>query len=176
MTKSEILPKGWADEKVLDKAQKEITSSISFGNVRNPLNLFAATVISKAPCSFKAEMASLKSDSWATAIKNEFPSLAKHGVFKEIKLHDGIWFLDTMQVFHEKTDSLGNVIEEESLLCVRGFLQVEELNFKETFSPKGRLTNFPFLLGYCANHDLDLHKMDVKKSFLHGGLTKLIHI
>ncbi|MBW0529119.1 hypothetical protein O181_068834 [Austropuccinia psidii MF-1] len=74
ITKSETPPKGWVYERVLDKAPKDITSGISndnivtSGRVRNPPNRFAAAVISKAPCSFKEEMASPKSNSWAAAI------------------------------------------------------------------------------------------------------------
>ncbi|MBW0477421.1 hypothetical protein O181_017136 [Austropuccinia psidii MF-1] len=150
--KSTTLPKGWVCEKVLEKAPKDITSGItndniiSSGCVRSPSNCFAAAVISKAPCSFKEAMASLKSNSFAFAIQNEFSSLEKHVVFEEVEFHNGLQLLDNMWVFHEKMDSLGNVTGEKSHLCVRGFLQVEDLDFHETFAPTGRHSTLQFLL------------------------------
>ncbi|MBW0463409.1 hypothetical protein O181_003124 [Austropuccinia psidii MF-1] len=84
--------------------------------------------------------------------------------------------LDTTWVFCEKTDAQGNLIKEKARLCVRGFLQVENIDFHETFSPTGRLANLRFLLGYCASHDLDIQQMDVKTAFLHGDLDEEIYI
>ncbi|MBW0538526.1 hypothetical protein O181_078241 [Austropuccinia psidii MF-1] len=50
--------------------------------------------------------------------------------------------------------------------------EVEGLDFHDTFAPIGCLATLCFLLGYCAEKDLDLHQMDVKTAFLHGDLDK----
>ncbi|MBW0563835.1 hypothetical protein O181_103550 [Austropuccinia psidii MF-1] len=105
-----------------------------------------------------------------STIQNEFSSLERHGVLEEVKIRKVLWLLDITWVFREKTDSLRNVIEEKAQLCVQGFRQIEDLDFQETFAPTGKLSTLRFLLGYCANHDLDLNQMDVKTAFLHWDL------
>ncbi|MBW0533586.1 hypothetical protein O181_073301 [Austropuccinia psidii MF-1] len=176
------LPKGWTYNVVPVEAPQNVDSSISSSNIltggrlRRPPSRFAGAVINKAPVSFKEAMASTNSDAWLVAVQNEFSSLEHHGVLEEVVFRDGLRLLDTTWVFREKTDSLGNVIERKARLCVCGFLQVEDLDFHKTFSPTGRLSTLCFLLGYCADHDFDLHQMDVKTAFLHGNLDKSLFI
>ncbi|MBW0500487.1 hypothetical protein O181_040202 [Austropuccinia psidii MF-1] len=179
---NDSLPKGWTYDIVPIEAPQNIDSSVSSSNIltsdrlRRPPNCFSGAVINKAPVSFKEAMASSKSNQWLVAIQNKFSSLERHGVLEEVELRKGLRLLDTTWVFREKTDSLGNVIERKACPCVRGFLQVENLDFHETFAPTGRLSTLRFLLGYCADHDFDLHQMDVKTAFLHGDLDKDLFI
>ncbi|MBW0555708.1 hypothetical protein O181_095423 [Austropuccinia psidii MF-1] len=175
---NDALPKGWTYDFVPIEAPQNIDSSVSSSNIltsgqlRRPPSRFAGAVINKVPVSFKEAMASSKDNEWLVAVQNEFSSLERHGVLEEVDLQKGLRLLDTTWVFREKTDSLGNIIEQKSCLCVQGFLQVENLDFHETFAPTGRLSTLRFLLGYCANHNFDLHQMDVKTAFLHGDLDK----
>ncbi|MBW0505317.1 hypothetical protein O181_045032 [Austropuccinia psidii MF-1] len=79
-------------------------------------------------------------------------------------------------MFCKKTDAEGNVTEEKAQLCVRGFRQIKDVDFHETFAPMGCLATLRFLLGYCASNSFDIQQMDVKTAFLHGDLDKDIFI
>ncbi|MBW0524306.1 hypothetical protein O181_064021 [Austropuccinia psidii MF-1] len=176
------LPKGWVYDDVPCKAPQDISGAVSPENiikegcVRRPPACFVGAILNEAPRNFSKAMASLKSTNWLTAIGKEFESLEQHQVIEEVSLTSDMRLLDTTWVFREKTDAQGNLIEEKSRLCVRGFLQVENIDFHETFALTGRLATLRFLLGYCASHDLDIQQMDVKKAFLHGDLDEKIYI
>ncbi|MBW0465834.1 hypothetical protein O181_005549 [Austropuccinia psidii MF-1] len=121
-------------------------------------------------------MASPKADAWMFAIQKEFASLERYGVLKEVTQTNDLRLLSTTWVFREKTNAHGNLLEEKAQLYIRGFLQVEGLDFHDPFAATGRLATLCFLLGYCAEKDLDLHQMNVKTAFLHGDLNEVIHI
>ncbi|MBW0493753.1 hypothetical protein O181_033468 [Austropuccinia psidii MF-1] len=176
------LPKDLVYDKVPFKAPQDVSGEvppeniIKEGRVRRPLARFEGAVLNEVPRSFSDAMASSKATNWLAAIGKEFESLEPHQVIEEVALTSTMTLLHTKWVFWEKTDSQGNFIEEKARLCVRGFLQVENIDFHETFSPTGRLATLQFLLGYCASHDLEIQKMDVKMALLHGDLDETIYI
>ncbi|MBW0478818.1 hypothetical protein O181_018533 [Austropuccinia psidii MF-1] len=172
------LPKGWTYKPVAETAPKDVTGVVSMEHVvsgkrsRQPPNGFAGVVVGMVPCSFGEAMASLKSNAWLNAIAREFASLEQHQVVKEVRRGKNQWLLDTTWFFRKKTNTEGKVTEEKEHLCVKGFRQIEDVDFHETFSPTGWLATLRFLLGYCASNKFDIQQMDVKTAFLHGDLEK----
>ncbi|MBW0572222.1 hypothetical protein O181_111937 [Austropuccinia psidii MF-1] len=177
-----VFPKGWEYDLVAETAPEDITSVVSTKNIvsgkrtQQPPPRFAGEVVNPVPRSFVEAMASSKSGAWLNAMAKEFASLEQHQVIKEVWLEKGQRLLDTTWVFHEKTDAEGNVTEENARLCVRGFCQIEDVDFHETFAPTGCLATLRFLLGYCASNNFDVQQMDVKTAFLHGDLEEDIFI
>ncbi|MBW0543438.1 hypothetical protein O181_083153 [Austropuccinia psidii MF-1] len=174
------LPKGWVYGKVQCKAPQEVSGEVSPGNIikedhfRRPPACFLGAVLNEVPRNFSNAMASSKATNWLAAIGKEFESLERHQFIEEVALTSAMRLLDTIWVFRQKTDAQGNLIKEKARPFVRGFLQVENIEFHETFAPTGRLETLWFLLGYCESHDLDIQQMDVKTEFLHGDLDKEI--
>ncbi|MBW0556077.1 hypothetical protein O181_095792 [Austropuccinia psidii MF-1] len=172
------LPKGWTYKLVAETAPKDVTSVISMEHIvsgkrsRQPPNRFAGAVVGMVPCSFREAMASSKSNACLNAIAREFASLEQHQVVKEVRQGKNQWLLGTTWVFREKTNTEGNVTEEKVRLCVKGFHQIEDVDFHEKFAPTGWLATLRFLLGYCASNDYDIQQMDVKTAFLHDDLDK----
>ncbi|MBW0461308.1 hypothetical protein O181_001023 [Austropuccinia psidii MF-1] len=143
---NDSLPKGWTCNIVPIEAPQNIDSSVLSSNI------LTSGRLRRPPSRF------------AGAVINKAPVSFKEAM------------ASSKSDEREKTNSLGNVIERKACLCVRGFHQVENLDFHETFAPTGRLSTLLFLLGYCANHDFDLHQMDVKTAFLHGDLDENLFI
>ncbi|MBW0500923.1 hypothetical protein O181_040638 [Austropuccinia psidii MF-1] len=176
------LPKGWKYNLVAEAAPEDITSVISTKHIipgkrtRQPPPQFAGAVINTVPRSFVEAMASSKSNSWLNAVAKEFASLEQHQVIKEVWLEKDQRLLDKTWVFREKTNSEGNFTEEKAQIYVRGFCQIEDVDFHETFAPTGHLATLRFLLGYCASNEFDIQQMDAKTAFLHGDLDKDIFI
>ena len=61
-------------------------------------------------------------------------------------------------------------------LVVKGYVQKEDIDFNEIFSPVVRLTTVRIVLAMCATFDLHLEQLDVKTAFLHRELEEEIYM
>ena len=60
----------------------------------------------------------------------------------------------TKWVFRNKQDEHGVVVRNKAKLVVKGFAQVEGLDFDETFAPVARLDAIRILLAYASHHNM----------------------
>ena len=51
-------------------------------------------------------------------------------------------------------------------MVAQGYIQVEGLDFGETYAPVARLEAIRILLAYACAHNIKLYQMDVKSAFL----------
>ena len=58
----------------------------------------------------------------------------------------------------------------------RGFSQKEGIYYEETFSPVVRHTSIKTIMALSSMMKLDLHKMDVKTTFLNGVIEEEVYI
>jgi hypothetical protein len=63
----------------------------------------------------------------------------------------------TKWVFHNKQDKFGVVTRNKARVVVKGYSQVEDLDFEETFAPVDRLEAIYILLVYATHHDVKLY-------------------
>jgi hypothetical protein len=68
--------------------------------------------------------------------------------------------------------STGQVEKFKSRLVVKGYSQVEGVDFSDIFSPIAKLTSIRVLMSLDATFDLEIEQMDVKTMFLHGDLEE----
>ncbi|ONK80560.1 uncharacterized protein A4U43_C01F19190 [Asparagus officinalis] len=61
-------------------------------------------------------------------------------------------------------------------LVVKGYAQLEGVDYNEVFSPIVKYSSIQILLALVAQLDLDLVQMDVKTAFLHGDLDEEIYM
>jgi hypothetical protein len=54
----------------------------------------------------------------------------------------------------------------------KGYSQVEDLDFGETYAPVARLELIRILLAYATYHGFKLYQMDVKSAFLKGPIKE----
>jgi hypothetical protein len=59
---------------------------------------------------------------------------------------------------------------------VKGYSQVEGLDFDETFAPVARLESIRILLAYATHHDFKLYQMDVNSAFLNGPMKEEVYV
>ncbi|MBW0479896.1 hypothetical protein O181_019611 [Austropuccinia psidii MF-1] len=164
------LPKGWVMDLVPNKAPRHITSTINTGNIvsgtRRTINV---VVLSGGPPStYHQAMRHPKVALWKVVINEELASIEKNNVWRPVKHNKALNLLGSTWVFKEKENEDGIVVQHKARLCVQGFLQVEGLDFNETYTPTGRMNSLRFVLAYCANKNLELHQVDIKTAFLNG--------
>nr|GEX01761.1 hypothetical protein [Tanacetum cinerariifolium] len=68
------------------------------------------------------------------------------------------------------------VIQNKSLLVVRGYRQEEGINFEESFASVARMEAIKIFLAYVAHKSFFMFQMDVKTAFLHGSLKEDVYV
>jgi hypothetical protein len=61
-------------------------------------------------------------------------------------------------------------------LVARGFTQLVEIDYVETFSPIRKINSIYILLALVAHYDYDVHQFDVKTTFLNVILHEHIYM
>jgi hypothetical protein len=82
----------------------------------------------------------------------------------------------TKWMFCSKQDERGVVTRNKARLVVKGYSQVEGLNFEETFALVASLESIHILLAYVTHHDFKLYQIDVKNAFLNGPIKEKIYV
>jgi hypothetical protein len=58
----------------------------------------------------------------------------------------------------------------------KGYLQVEGLDFDETYAPVARIESIRILLACATYHGFMLYQMDVKSAFLNGPIKEEVYV
>ena len=61
-------------------------------------------------------------------------------------------------------------------VIARGFSQIPDIDFKDTFEPILEMVPLHVMLSLSASLNLELHHLDIEATFLHGELDEKIHI
>jgi hypothetical protein len=67
-------------------------------------------------------------------------------------------------------------VESKSRLVVKGYSWVEGIDFGEIFSPIAKLTSIRFIFSNVVGFDIEVEKIDMKTTFLHGDLKEQIYM
>jgi hypothetical protein len=73
------------------------------------------------------------------AVEVELNNMTRHEVWVVAPLTPGARELNTTWVLKQKFDADGEFLKYKARLCVRGFQQLEGLNYNKTFAPTGCL-------------------------------------
>ena len=84
--------------------------------------------------------------------------------------------LGSKWIFKRKMKPDGTIDKYKARLVVKGYRQKEGLNYFDTYSPVTRITSIRMLIALAAVHDIKIHQMDVKTTFLNGELEEEIYM
>jgi hypothetical protein len=76
-------------------------------------------------------------------------------------------------VFKVKRDLAGNYVKYKARLVVKGYAQVQGIDYDEVFTPVSRMETVRLLLALAAQGEWQVHHMDVKSAFLNGNLEEV---
>lgn len=77
-------------------------------------------------------------------------------------------FIGTKCIFKNKFNEYGIVVRNKARLVAKGYVQIEGINFEDTFAPVARLESIKILLSIACFLKFKLYQMDVKNTFLNG--------
>jgi Reverse transcriptase (RNA-dependent DNA polymerase) len=109
---------------------------------------------------------------WLEAMKSELQSMEDNQVWDLVDLPDRIKSIKNKWVFKRKTDMDGNLTVYKARLVVKGFTQVEGIDYDENFSPVAKFQSIRILLAIAIFYDYKIWQMDVKITFLNVGYGK----
>jgi len=84
--------------------------------------------------------------------------------------------IDSKWVFKIKHGPNGEIDKYKAHLVAKGYMQIEGLNYTDTFAPITKFTTIRSLLALAAQHNLEVHQVDVKAAFLNGELQEEIYL
>jgi hypothetical protein len=79
-------------------------------------------------------------------------------------------------IFKKKLKRDGTVDKYKARLVAKRFTQKKGEDYFDTYSPVARLITIHVLIALAASHDLLIHQMDVKTTFLNGELDEEIYM
>ena len=111
------------------------------------------------------------SDLWKNAMIEEIDSLDKKS-WDLVQLPAGRNIVGRKLSFKKKLNAEGIVHKYKYYLVEKGYSQVEGIYFGDIFSLVEKLTSIRFLLSIAISFDIEVEKMDVKTTFLHGDMEE----
>ncbi len=79
-------------------------------------------------------------------------------------------------VFCVKQGPDGTIQKYKARLVAQGFTQVKGINFNQTFAPVAKFSSLYTIFTLATEHDLEIHQMDVKATYLNADLNEEIYM
>ena len=80
--------------------------------------------------------------------------------------------IGTKWVFKNKFNQDGQMIRNKARLVCKGYAQVDEIDFEETYAPVARLEAIRMFLTLPCHKNFKVYQMDVKAAFFNGKLEE----
>ncbi|CDZ96158.1 gag-pol polyprotein [Phaffia rhodozyma] len=99
-------------------------------------------------------------------------SFGKHSVYTLVPRPANRNTVGCRAVLAEKKNTEGKVIRRKVRFVAQGFSQRPGVDFDETYAPVVKFATLRLLFAKAAEHDWDIHQMDVETAFLYGDLKE----
>jgi hypothetical protein len=118
----------------------------------------------------------LSDSSWVNVMHEELENFERTQVWILVDPPRDVNVIETKWVFKNKQGEDGEVVRNKARLVAQGYIQVECLNFGETFTPVTRFKVIRILLAFAAFKGFKLYQIDVKSIFLNGVIQEEVYI
>ena len=99
----------------------------------------------------------LQDESWVEAMHDELLQFQRNGVWILVPRPEGEHIISTKWIFRNKTDEEGNVIRNKARLVAQGYLQMEGVDYDETFASVARMESIRILLALACQLKFKLY-------------------
>ena len=117
------------------------------------------------PANYNEAMHSPVAEKWKAAMERELISLKENDTFtlvtppKDKNVVGGRW------VYSIKEGG-----EYKARYVAKGYSQIKDLDYHETYAPTTKMTTIRTLMQLCVQYDLIVHQMDVKSAYLNADI------
>ncbi|CAI7741895.1 unnamed protein product [Closterium sp. NIES-54] len=125
------------------------------------------------PRSYAEAITGPYSSQWQAAMNAEMASWKSTGTYVDEVPPPGANIVDGMWIFRVKRPP-GSPPAFKARYVARGFSQQHGVDYFQTFSPTPKMTTLRVLLHVAAQHDYELHSLDLSTAFLQGSLHEEI--
>ncbi|GKD75917.1 zinc finger, CCHC-type containing protein [Tanacetum coccineum] len=132
--------------------------------------------IEEDPRTYDEAMQSRDAAFWKEAIDDEIGSIMENNTWVLSDLPPGCKPLGCKWIFKRKMKVDGTIDKFKARLVIQGFRQKEGIDYFDTYAPVARITTIRLLLALAAIHNLVIHQMDVKTTFLNGDLDEEVYM
>ena len=127
------------------------------------------------PKTAKEALVSKQKGEWMRAMEEEMNALLANQTWELVPLPAGKKAIDSKWVFKLKR-SPDSPPRYKARLVIRGFMQMQGVDFMETFAPVVRAESIRILMSIIAHEDLEACQIDVKTAFLNAPLKDQIYM
>jgi len=128
------------------------------------------------PQSYQEAVNSKDKEAWKKAMGKEMNTLHDSNTWSIQPLPEdrtetkGIW------VYNLKQGKTPGETQHKARYVAKGFSQIQEVDYDETYSPTTRFTSIRLLLQKAANENMKIHQLDVKGAYLNALINKEIYL
>lgn len=130
------------------------------------------------PTTFEEAMSGSHANQWYAAVKDEWDSILGNQTFEvpaqsgvPVALPSDVKPISSKWVFKTKTNPNGS-IRYKARLVIRGYQQVEGIDYGETYAPVSKLSTFRLLIYLAAYYGWRIDHMDVVTAFLNPTIDR----
>ena len=138
--------------------------------------MFALITEYGEPSCYQEAVGDADSKIWKKAMEEELDSLAKNNTWDLVELPEGRSVVGCKWVFKLKRKVDGSIERYKVRLAIKGYSQVEGIDFHKIFSPVVKLVSILTVLALTSLINLELEQLYVKTTFLHGDLDEEIYM
>ncbi|GKC75252.1 zinc finger, CCHC-type containing protein [Tanacetum coccineum] len=113
---------------------------------------------------------------WKEEIDDEIGSIMENNTWVLPDLPPGCKPLGCKWIFKRKMKVDGTIEKFKARLVIQGFRQKEWIDYFNTYALVALITTIILLLALAAIHNLVIHQMDVKTTFLNGDLEEEVYM
>ena len=121
------------------------------------------------PTSYEEAISSPESQKWRKAMTEEINALEENNTYELTPLPEGRSAVGGKWVFTRKFGP-NDEVKFKARYVAKGYSQVENIDYHETFSPTARITSVRMLMQLSVQYDLLVHQMDVKTAYLNADI------
>jgi hypothetical protein len=109
-------------------------------------------------------------------MNDELDQIEKNNTWEMVHRLEGKNISGSKWIFKNKLNEKGQVVRNKEILVYKGYAQIEELDFDETFVLVARLEAIRIFLPYACHKRFKVYQMDVNSSFLNGYLNEEVYM
>ena len=135
-----------------------------------------ATLLDIEPLTFNNTIEHPDANLWLAAMEVELNTFKEIGLYQEVGMPCDHKIIDSKWVFKIKRGPNSKINKYKARLVTKGYTQIEGLDYTDMFAPITKFTTIRSLLALAAQHDLKVHQIDIKATFLNGKLEEEIYL